>query len=56
MGSEKKLKIFALVLTHHRLWGPVLMPYLIQKETGRSYYRLSECLFPFPGSETLGTP
>ena len=53
--SEKKTKIFALILTHHRLWGSVLLPYLIQNEPGRSYYKLSECLFPFPGNETLGT-
>jgi hypothetical protein len=51
---EKKTKIFALILTQHRLWGSVLMPYLIQREKGRSYYRLSECLFPYHGSETPG--
>jgi SNF2 family DNA or RNA helicase len=53
-ASEKKRKIFALILTQHRLWGSVLMPYLIQKEPGRSYYKLSECLFPYHGSETPG--
>jgi SNF2 family DNA or RNA helicase len=53
-ASEKKIKIFVLVLTQHRLWGSVLMPYLIQAEAGRSYYRLSECLFPYHGSETPG--
>jgi SNF2 family DNA or RNA helicase len=51
--SEKKIKIFALILTNHRLWGSLLLPYLIQTEPGRSYYRLSECLFPYPLSETL---
>jgi SNF2 family DNA or RNA helicase len=51
---ENKSRSFALVLSVHRLWGSLLMPYLIQKETGRSYYRLSECLFPFPGTENLG--
>lgn len=53
--SEKKTKIFGLVLMHHRLWGSVLMPYLVQPETGRSYYKLSDCLFPYPGNEILGT-
>ncbi|MCJ7448799.1 MAG: DEAD/DEAH box helicase [Bacteroidales bacterium] len=46
---------FALILTHHRLWGSVLLPYIIQNETNRSYYTLSECLSPFPNVDTLGT-
>lgn len=54
-GSEKKIKIFALVLTHHRLWGSVLLPYIIKKEANRSYYKLSECLSPFPNTDTLST-
>jgi SNF2 family DNA or RNA helicase len=54
MISDKKTKIFALILTQHRLWGSVLMPYLIQTEAGRSYYKLSECLFPYHGNETPG--
>jgi SNF2 family DNA or RNA helicase len=52
--SENKSRTFALVLSGHRLWGSLLMPYLIQNEAGRSYYKLSECLFPFPGTENLG--
>jgi SNF2 family DNA or RNA helicase len=54
-GSEKRIKLFALVLTHHRLWGSVLLPYIIQKEVNRSYYKLSECLSPFPNIDTLST-
>jgi SNF2 family DNA or RNA helicase len=54
-GSEKKIKLFALVLTHHRLWGSVLLPYIIRIEPNRSYYKLSECLSPFPNVDTLGT-
>ena len=46
---------FALILTHHRLWGSVLLPYIIQNETNRRYYKLSECLSPFPNVDTLGT-
>ena len=46
---------FALILTHHRLWGSVLLPYIIQNETNRGYYTLSECLSPFPNVGTLGT-
>lgn len=46
---------FALVLSHHRLWGYILLPYIIELETNNSYYRLTECLSPFPGSDTLDT-
>jgi SNF2 family DNA or RNA helicase len=53
--SEKKNKLFALVLTHHRFWGSLLLPYIIQKESNRSYYKLSECLSPFPNVDTLST-
>ncbi len=52
-GSGKKSKIFVLVLTQHRLWGSVLLPYIAQSKAGRSYYELMECLSPFPGNETL---
>jgi len=54
-GSDKKLKVFALILTRHRIWGSVLLPYIIKKESGRNYYRLSEYLSPFPNIDTLGT-
>ena len=54
-GSEKKLKVFVLVLTYQRLWGTVLLPYIIQNEPNRSYYKLSECLSPYPNTDTLGT-
>ena len=49
------MKLFALILTHHRLWGHILLPYIIQKEANRSYYKLTECLTPFPNINTLGT-
>jgi SNF2 family DNA or RNA helicase len=52
---EKKLKLFALILTHHRLWGSVLLPYIIQNEPKKRYFKLSECLSPFPNIDTLGT-
>ncbi len=44
-----------LVLTYQRLWGSVLLPYIIQNEPNRSYYKLSECLSPYPNTTTLGT-
>lgn len=51
--SEKKIRTFALVLSGHRLWGTLLLPYMIYKEPGKSYFRLSECLFPFPDDHIL---
>lgn len=53
--SVKKGRFFALILFQHRLWGSIMLPYIIQKETDRGYYKLSECLFPFPNIDTLGT-
>ncbi len=52
--SDKK-DLFALILFEHRLWGSVLVPYIIQKVPDRGYYRLSECLSPFPDIDTLST-
>jgi SNF2 family DNA or RNA helicase len=53
--SDKKGKLFALILFQHRLWGSIILPYIIQKEINRNYYKLSECLSPFPNTETLGS-
>lgn len=44
---------FVLVLTTHRLWGSILMPYMAELALNKKYYKLSECLSPFPGEETL---
>ncbi len=49
------MKLFALVLSQHRLWGSVLLPYIIHNEKNKGYYKLSECLSPFPNIDTLGT-
>ena len=54
-GSEKKTKLFALVLTHNRIWGSMLLPYIIQNEPNKKYYKLFECLSPFPDNDTLGS-
>jgi SNF2 family DNA or RNA helicase len=51
--SDIKGKAFALILFHHRLWGSVILPYIIQKEPNRGYFKLSECLSPFPNIDTL---
>ncbi len=53
--SDKKGKSFALILFQHRLWGSILLPYIIQREPGKSYFKLSECLSPYPGTDTLST-
>jgi SNF2 family DNA or RNA helicase len=52
---NKKGKLFALILFQHRLWGSIILPYIIQKESNRGYYKLLECLSPFPNIDTLGT-
>jgi SNF2 family DNA or RNA helicase len=53
-GSEKKTKLFALILTHNRLWGSMLLPYIIENEPKNKFYKLKECLSPFPDNDTLG--
>jgi SNF2 family DNA or RNA helicase len=47
--------LFALILFRHRLWGNIILPYIVQKVTDKGYYKLSECLSPYPNSDTLGT-
>ena len=54
-GSVSNIKEFALILTRHRFWGSILTPYIIQKVAGSSYYKLVECLSPFPNIDTLGS-
>ena len=53
--SRKKNRLFALIFTQHRLWGNILVPYILVNEDGKSYYRLFEVLTPFPNIDTLGT-
>jgi superfamily II DNA or RNA helicase len=54
-GAGKKKRLFALVLTQHRIWGTILMPYILTEESDNGFFRLSECLSPFPNIDTLGT-
>ena len=54
-GSPKKNRLFALILTQHRLWGTILVPYIIVNDANRTYYRLFEVLTPFPNIDTLST-
>ena len=54
-GSAKNKKLFTLILTHHRFWGSVLLPYIIIEESDKGFYTLSECLSPFPNIDTLST-
>jgi len=46
-------RLFALILTQHRRWGTILMPYMLEKMAGREYYTAEEALSPFPNSFTL---
>ena len=52
---HNKNRIFALILSSHRLWGTILLPYILELESNKSYYRLTECLSPFPSGDTLAT-
>jgi SNF2 family DNA or RNA helicase len=54
-GSGEKIKLFALILTQHRLWGTILTPYIVLRDANRTYFRMSEALSPFPNIDTLST-
>ena len=54
-SSGEKTKLFALILTQHRLWGTILMPYIILKDANHTYFRMTEALSPFPNIDTLST-
>lgn len=49
--KAKNKKLFVLLLTEHRIWGNILLPYIIQDEW--NYFKLIECLSPFPNIDTL---
>ena len=53
IGSKKKTRLFALILTQNRTWGNVLLPYIIENEINNKYFKLSECLSPHPYAETI---
>lgn len=52
---ENRQKRFALILTTHRLWGKIFLPYLVAGVPGKKYFTLVECLSPYPSDETLKT-
>ncbi|HBE43235.1 MAG TPA: hypothetical protein DDW27_18955, partial [Bacteroidales bacterium] len=52
---ENRQKRFALILTTHRLWGKIFLPYLVAGVPGKKYFILSECLSPYPSDTTLKT-
>ncbi|HLP71888.1 MAG TPA: DEAD/DEAH box helicase [Bacteroidales bacterium] len=53
--TDKKNKLFAIILNRHRKWGLMLSPYIITEEEDGSFYRLTECLTPFPNTDTVHT-
>ena len=55
LSPVKNNRLFAIVVTQHRLWGTILMPYILKSDINRKYYTLSEQLFPFPDTNTLST-
>ena len=46
-------RLFALVLTYHRLWGTILVPYMLEPALNKKYFRLAESLTPYPATDTL---
>ncbi|MCI0523596.1 MAG: SNF2-related protein, partial [Bacteroidales bacterium] len=53
-GRERlREKLFALILTQHRRWGTLLVPYILERKQGLTYSSLAEALSPFPDSTTL---
>jgi len=54
-SADKKPRLFTLILIPHRLWGLILVPYIIISESKKKYFKLSECLSPFPNIDTLST-
>jgi superfamily II DNA or RNA helicase len=53
-GTDRKgERLFALVLTQHRRWGTVLMPYILKQQPGWSYHTMAEALSPYPDRATL---
>jgi len=52
-GFRERERLFALILTQHRRWGTILIPYILERPPGRDYYNLAEALSPFPDTVTL---
>jgi superfamily II DNA or RNA helicase len=52
-GNRERERLFTLILTQHRRWGTVLVPYILEKQYGRDYYLFAEALAPFPDGTTL---
>lgn len=51
--AGEKEKLFILILTQHRRWGSILMPYIIERTAGVAYYRMVEALSPHPDNNTV---
>ncbi len=49
----EKVSGFAVVLTYHRTWGHILVPYTVEKEPGKKFCAIRDSLSPYPNSETL---
>jgi superfamily II DNA or RNA helicase len=55
MSPGKKTRQFALILSQHRIWGTILIPFMIVSELHKKYFNLAEQLFPFPDTLTLSS-
>jgi superfamily II DNA or RNA helicase len=50
----EKISGFTVILTHHRTWGLILLPYIFDKEPGKRFATIRESLSPYPVADILG--
>ena len=50
----EKILGFTVVLTHHRTWGLILLPYTFEKEPGKRFATIRESMSPWPSPDILG--
>ncbi|MFO7574264.1 MAG: DEAD/DEAH box helicase [Bacteroidales bacterium] len=50
----EKISGFTVILTNHRTWGLILLPYTFEKESGKRFTTIRESLSPYPVAELLG--
>lgn len=52
--SRKKIseRVFAILVTQHRMWGTIMIPYNLVRVEGNQYYTPEESLSPYASPET----
>lgn len=46
-------RIFALALSEHRKWGILIIPFMLKKERGESFFRLEHPVFPLDSDDNF---